>query len=58
MVRLFGGPDEIVRDKAVFMIAHLRHKPVLEAVRRLTRDRSREVREPAHIAFRDSFAPH
>jgi hypothetical protein len=47
VMRSFEDPDELVRDKGVFVIGFLRYKPALEAVRRLTRDRSKRVRETA-----------
>lgn len=56
LIRLFEDPDELVRDKAVFAITVLRYKPALDAVRRLTRDRSKDVRETARIAVRELSA--
>ncbi|MEW6533782.1 MAG: HEAT repeat domain-containing protein [Thermodesulfobacteriota bacterium] len=47
LVELFEDPDESVRSTSVFMIGHLCYKPALEGVRRLTRDRSKTVREMA-----------
>ena len=49
VMRLFEDPDESVRGTGVFVIGLLRYKPALEAVKRLTRDRSKEVRETARI---------
>lgn len=53
IMRSFEDPDDLVRDKAVFVITFLRYKPALEAVRRLTRDRSKRVREMARRAVRE-----
>jgi hypothetical protein len=53
LVKLFEDPDESVRHTSVFMITHLRYKPALEAVRSLTRDRSKKVREMARRALRE-----
>ncbi|MFZ5868245.1 MAG: HEAT repeat domain-containing protein [Thermodesulfobacteriota bacterium] len=47
LVKLFEDADESVRSTSVFMMGHLRYKPALEGVRRLTRDRSKRVREMA-----------
>jgi hypothetical protein len=53
LVALFEDPDEAVRGTAVFLIGLIRYTPALEAVRRLTRDRSREVREDARRVLRE-----
>lgn len=50
IMRSFQDPDESVRRAGAFMITHLRYKPALEAVTRLTRDRSKRVREVARKA--------
>jgi hypothetical protein len=52
VMKSFGDPDELVRDKGVFVIGFLHYKPALEAVRRLTRDRSKMVRETARRMLR------
>jgi len=46
---LFEDPDELVRDRAVFIMGVLRYRPALEAVRHLTRDRSKDVRKTARM---------
>jgi HEAT repeat protein len=56
LMTLFEDPDDRVRSTAVFMMACLRYKPALEDVKRLTRDRSKEVREWARRAVRDLTA--
>jgi hypothetical protein len=53
VMKLFEDPDDLVRDKGVFVIGYLRYKPALEAVRRLTRDRSKKVRETARRVLRE-----
>ncbi len=45
VMRLFEDPDSSVRHTGVFVIGFLRYRPALEAVRRLTRDRNKAVRE-------------
>jgi hypothetical protein len=57
VMRSFEDPDELVRDKGVFVIGFLRYKPALEAVRRLTRDRSKRVRETARRVERELSSP-
>jgi len=47
LMRLLDDPDEWVRDKAVFELGLLHYKPALEAVRRLTKDSSKRVRQIA-----------
>jgi len=56
LTRLFGDPDNLVRDRGVFEIGFLRYKPALGAVRRLTRDPSRRVRETARRVLRELSA--
>ena len=56
MIKLLHDPDELVRDRAVFVITVLRYKPALEAVRRLSRDRSKRVREKVRMALRELSA--
>jgi hypothetical protein len=50
VMRSFDDPDDVVRDRAAFVVASCRYKPALEAVRRLTRDRNKRVREMARTA--------
>jgi hypothetical protein len=50
IMRSFQDPDESVRTAGAFMITHLRYKPAFEAVTRLTRDRSKRVRDMARKA--------
>lgn len=53
VMRLFQDPDDSARRTGVFVIGFLRYRPALEAVRRLTRDRSKSVREWARrVALR------
>jgi hypothetical protein len=47
LMTLFEDPHEWVRRTAVFVIGRLNYKPALEAVKRLTRDPSKSVRETA-----------
>ena len=47
LMRLLDDPDEWVRDTAVFELGLLHYKPALEAVRRLTKDSSKRVRQIA-----------
>ncbi|MEW6350874.1 MAG: HEAT repeat domain-containing protein [Thermodesulfobacteriota bacterium] len=53
LLRAFEDPDDRVRDSAVFGIWRLYHKPALAALKRLTRDRSKDVRETARRAVRE-----
>lgn len=45
IMRLLDDPDESVRSAAGFELGCLRFEPALDAIRRLTRDRSKTVRE-------------
>jgi hypothetical protein len=47
VMKLHDDPDESVRSTAVFVMGLLRYRPALQAVKRLTRDRSKRVREMA-----------
>ena len=49
VVKLLDDPLESMRDRGVFILGYLRYRPALEAVRRLTRDRSKAVRKQARI---------
>lgn len=53
VMRVFEDPDDSVRCTGVFVIGFLRYKPALEAVKRLTRDRSKQVREMARRVLRE-----
>lgn len=45
VMRLLNDPDESVRGTGVFVIGYRRYGPALEAIRRLTKDRSKSVRQ-------------
>lgn len=47
VMRLLDDSDDGVRSTGVFVMGFLRYRPALEAVRSLTRDRSKNVREHA-----------
>jgi hypothetical protein len=50
-MKLLEDLDASLRDTAVFFMGSLRYRPALEAVRRLTRDRSKDVRELVRIVL-------
>jgi hypothetical protein len=54
IMRLLDDPDDSLRRKALFIMGFLRYRPALDAVSRLTRDRSKEVREMARIVVPES----
>jgi hypothetical protein len=49
VVKLLDDPHEFIRHRAVFIIGFRYYRPALEAVRRLTRDRSNTVRKMARL---------
>ncbi len=49
IMRLLDDPDESVRATAVFELGFRRFQPALEPLRRLTKDRSKRVREKARM---------
>ncbi len=54
IMKLLHDPEESVRRTALFVLGFLlRYTPALEEVRRLTRDRSRSVRERAREVLRE-----
>lgn len=57
VMKSFEDPDELVRDNGVFVIGFLHYRPALEAVRRLTRGRSKRVRETARRMERELSSP-
>jgi PBS lyase HEAT-like repeat len=56
VMRVFDDPYDLVRDRGVFVMGLLRYKPALEAVRGLTRDRSKTVRQTARRVLRELSA--
>jgi len=49
VMRLLDDPDESVRSTGVFVMGYLRYRPALDALRRLTKDRSKRVRKKAEM---------
>jgi hypothetical protein len=49
VMRLLDDPHESVRSTGVFVVGYLRYKPALDALKRLTKDRSKLVRERAQM---------